>query len=230
MRMDGPAFPRGAVAAAYSARAAEYATLFGSVEQLEDADRRAIHRWALGLDGPILDAGCGPGHWTDYLQRQGCQVGGLDLVPEFVRGARERFPTVDYAVASMRALPVRDGSLGGILAWYSLIHLPPEDVPGIFEEFSRVLRPDGRIMVGFFTGPRCEPFDHAITTAYYWPLEELADRCKDVGFIVEHSSVRRTPGVRAHGQLIARKGWAGNRHTRLGIASTTGGRRPLSGA
>lgn len=58
-----------AVAGAYSARSGEYRDALGSVEQMDPVDAALIRRWGSGVSGPILDAGCGPGHWTDFLAR-----------------------------------------------------------------------------------------------------------------------------------------------------------------
>ena len=48
------------VEAAYSLRAADYTALFGSIEAAQPADRKFVAGWAASLDGPVLDAGCGP--------------------------------------------------------------------------------------------------------------------------------------------------------------------------
>ena len=62
---------REAVRTAYSGRSAEYIDLFGSIDAADDRDRQRVERWADGLDGPVLDAGCGPGHWTHHLAARG---------------------------------------------------------------------------------------------------------------------------------------------------------------
>ena len=132
------------VQAAYSLRAADYTALFGSIEAAHPADRRFVSEWAASLAGPVLDAGCGPGHWTKYLADLGLDVEGIDLVPAFISYAKVQFPEIPFRVASARDIGVADGSLGGILAWYSLIHLEPDDVPGVLTEMARCVRPGGR--------------------------------------------------------------------------------------
>lgn len=47
---------------AYGRRAQEYASLLGTVESLAEADVALVREWALGIEGPVLDVGCGPGH------------------------------------------------------------------------------------------------------------------------------------------------------------------------
>ncbi|KQQ05974.1 MULTISPECIES: class I SAM-dependent methyltransferase [unclassified Rathayibacter] len=191
------------VAEAYGARASEYAALLGSVEDSDERDRALIASWAASLEGPVLDAGCGPGHWTAFVHGLGLDVVGLDLVPEFLALARSRFPEVPFRCGSLRDPGVAHGSLGGILAWYSLIHLPPQDLPGAVAEFGRCLAPGGRLLIGFFEGPRVEAFDHAVTTAWFHPLDDLQAAVERAGLDVVHRSRRTAPGARDHGELLA---------------------------
>jgi hypothetical protein len=52
---------------AYAARAADYTNALGAIEDMHELDRRRISRWAEEISGPVIDAGCGPGHWTYSL-------------------------------------------------------------------------------------------------------------------------------------------------------------------
>lgn len=189
---------------AYGRRADEYADLFASTEAMDERDRKLVSQWAGELTGPIIDAGCGPGQWTDYLRRQGCDVEGVDLVPQFVEIARSRFPGHPYRVGELDDLGVPDRSVAGILSWYSIIHTAPDDVPRILAEFARCLRGGGGLVLGMFEGPRVEPFDHAVTTAYYWSIEEMSQRLVAAGFQVEATDSRMGE-KRQQATIIARR-------------------------
>ncbi|MFD9734679.1 methyltransferase domain-containing protein [Umezawaea sp. NPDC059074] len=102
--------------------------------------------------GPVADVGCGPGHVTADLRALGVDAFGVDLSPGMVEVARREHPGVRFEVGSMTDLDLPDASLAGVLAWWSLIHVPDEEVPGVFDEFRRVLRPGGRVQVGFHVG------------------------------------------------------------------------------
>lgn len=78
------------VTQAYGQRADEYAALFVDAATAAAADREEIAQWADGVDGLILDVGCGRGQWAAYLAEPGCQVRGLDPVAAFVDIARQR--------------------------------------------------------------------------------------------------------------------------------------------
>ncbi|MCC9145568.1 MULTISPECIES: class I SAM-dependent methyltransferase [unclassified Arthrobacter] len=191
------------VRTAYQARAAEYTGLLGSVEDMNEVDRLRIEQWADRIGGAVLDVGCGPGHWTDLLHRRGVDVQGMDLVPEFIDSARARFPDVPFRVASFRALGVPDGSLHGVLAWYSLIHVHPDELPAVFSEIARALARGGHLLLGFFEGSAAEPFAHAVTTAYYWSIDQMRQMLLGAGFDVLDVQTRQDPGRRPHAAIAA---------------------------
>lgn len=188
---------------AYGARATEYADLLGHMAAVADADRALVLRWAGERTGPVVDAGCGPGHWTDLLHRQGVDVEGVDPAPEMLVLARERFPDVRVRPGRLQDLGVADGSLDGVLAWFSLIHTAPEDVPEALAAVARALRPGGSVLAGFFTGPVVEPFDHAVATAYRWPVDELGSCLADAGLVSRERHARTDQGVRPQGAIVA---------------------------
>lgn len=199
------------VAARYAERAGEYARHLGSMSSVHPADEHLVTSWAAGLGGaghggPVLDAGCGPGHWSGHLAARGVDVRGVDQVPEFVEHARRAHPTVPFDLADVDALPYGPGQFSGVLAWYSLIHHDPGDIRRPLDEFARVLRPGGGLLVGFFTGSAVEPFDHAVATAWRWSPDLLADALRASRFDVleTHARTGPTSGPRPHGALVAR--------------------------
>lgn len=208
------------VSEAYASRAEEYTRLLGSMEATSPIDRSTVRDWAGHQQGTLLDVGCGPGHWTDWLaslhdagELPGVTaVAGVEPTAPFVAAARRRFPRLVCHEASAEALPYDDGRVGGILSWYSLIHTHPDSIGDALDEFARVLRPGGGLCLGFFTGPEVVRFDHAITPAYFWPVEELAARVERAGFTVLSSRTRHDPDARPHADLVARRRPSGAAH------------------
>ena len=98
-------------------------------------------------EGLVLDVGCGPGRTTGSLAARGLRVVGIDLSPGMIEVARRDHPALDFRVGSMTALDLPDGSVAGIVAWWSIIHLPREVVPQAFAEFHRVLAPGGVLLL-----------------------------------------------------------------------------------
>ncbi len=105
---------------------------------------------------------------TEHLHGlgRGLDVFGIDLSPQMVAVARQEHPGLRFEVGSMLAsLDLPDASLGGLLAWYSTIHVPDEELPRAFAEFHRVLAPGGYVQLGFQVG------DEPLRMTEAWGLE-----------------------------------------------------------
>ena len=173
-----------ATAAAYDAAAARYAQFVQAKLDALPLDRAmlgAFAEHARSGGGLVADLGCGPGRIGAHLAGLGLDLIGCDISPEMIALARATCPGLRLVLASMDALPLADAALGGIVSWYSVIHAPPGDVPGYLAEFARVLRPGAAALIAFFeaAGDQVSAFDHAVATAYRWPLDDLtafADR------------------------------------------------------
>ena len=188
---------------AYGDRAQEYASALGSLDAMAPQDIRRIETWAGQVDGPILDAGCGPGHWTAHLSALGHEARGVDPVSAFVEIARREHPGTEYCQGSFADLRQQRGTWGGILAWYSLIHLSPEQIPVVLTLLHGALRPGGHLLLGFFDGPRQETFDHAVAPAQFWPADRMGEMVQAAGFAVLDLERRQDPGAQPHAALTA---------------------------
>jgi SAM-dependent methyltransferase len=163
------------------------------------------------VDPPaVADIGCGPGHVTAHLRGLGLDALGIDLSPELLAIARREYPGVDYREGSMTALDLADASLGGILARWSIIHTPPEQLPEVFAEFHRVLAPGGVLMLGFFAHTNDSrlgwQFDHTVAPAWRLSTNRLAGVLREHGFrekarLIESASPHSKRGFEA-GHLI----------------------------
>lgn len=197
---------------AYDAVASRYAELFSDILETLPLERALLAAFAdlVRAGGPVADIGCGPGHLTAHLHELGLDAFGIDLSSEMISLARQAHPDLKFDEGSMTALDVEDGTLGGVLAFYSVIHTPPAQLPGVFEEFARVLQPGGHLMLGFFAGDDQQPqeFDHKVTLAYRWSPDSLADLLRQAG-LAEVARMVREPneGERfLQAQLLLRKG------------------------
>ena len=102
--------------------------------------------------GPVADIGCGPGYVTAHLSSLGLDACGIDLSTEMINIARHDYPDLSFEVGTMTDLDLADGSMAGLIAFWSVIHVPDEVVPVVFAEFCRVLRPGGPLLIGFHVG------------------------------------------------------------------------------
>ncbi|WP_344496390.1 class I SAM-dependent methyltransferase [Streptomyces enissocaesilis] len=178
-----------ATADAYGAVADLYADLARDALGRLPLDRAVLAAFAdlarAADAGPVAELGCGPGYVTAHLRDLGLDVFGVDLSPVMIGLAREAHPDLRFEVGSMDALDLADGKLGGVVSWYSVIHVPPREIPSYFAEFRRVLAPGGILLLGFFEseGGPVAAFDHRVATAYRWPIDDLAGLAREAGFV-----------------------------------------------
>lgn len=196
----------------------EYASRFRNELDHKPFDREILGELAAALvgAGPVADVGCGPGQITAFLHAAGVDVQGIDLSPGMIEQARSLFPDVPFAVGDMRDLPFPDAHLAGATAFYSIIHIPREEVPAVLRELHRVLRTGGRLLLAFHLG------DHVLHLDEWWerPVsidfvffsrQEIEDPLRAAGFeIVETRERDPYPDVEAQTRrayvLAARRG------------------------
>ncbi|MFJ5176814.1 class I SAM-dependent DNA methyltransferase [Streptomyces griseoviridis] len=171
---------------AYDAMAEEYAARFPD-DALDDlpVDRALLHAFvelvrAAG-PAPVADVGSGPGHLTARLDALRVPVFGVDLSPRTVALARRTHPGLRFHVGSMTALDLPDATVGGIVALYSLIHIPDGRLTAVLAEFHRVLVPGGQVLLGFQSGSAdgtterlhlAERFGHPMDLDYHFRAPE----------------------------------------------------------
>jgi SAM-dependent methyltransferase len=205
-----------ALQASYDRVADEYAArLFGELahKPLDRALLDCLAEQARGR-GPIADIGCGPGQVARYLHERGAPVLGVDLSPGMVALARRLSPEIPFQQGSMLGLDVEDGAWGAIAAFYSIIHLPPGQLPAAMREFQRVLRPGGLLLLAFHVGQECVHLDEwwglpVAVDFHFYQTETLESHLAAAGFVVE-ARVERLPYPAVEhpsrrGYLLARK-------------------------
>lgn len=87
----------------------------------------------------ILDAGCGPGWYTEGLRRAGAHVIGLDGDVETITDRAE--PLSAMVTADAARLPFPDATFDGVFCSNLLEHAA--DTEGVITELIRVLKPGG---------------------------------------------------------------------------------------
>ncbi len=92
----------------------------------------------------ILDAGCGPGVYAEWLLNHGAKVIGIDANEKMIFHARKR--TSDKAVFYHANLEeplafLKDNSFDGVLSPLAVTYIKNHE--NLFSEFSRILRPNG---------------------------------------------------------------------------------------
>jgi ubiquinone/menaquinone biosynthesis C-methylase UbiE len=160
----------------------------------------------------VADVGCGTGHQTAYLHGLGVDVFGVDLSPGMLAVARREHPDIRFTTGSMLALDLPDGGLGGVLAYYSTIHIPDGLLPTVLAEFARVLAPGGHLLLAFQVGDEplrlSEAFGREIALEFHRRRPGyLAGLVEQAGLAVRARLVREAEADERTGQayLTARK-------------------------
>ncbi|SDF47332.1 class I SAM-dependent methyltransferase [Pseudonocardia oroxyli] len=202
----------------YDAIAEECADLFLSELRRSPLDRALLGAFAeiVGAefpDGRTVEVGSGPGAITDLLAGRGLDVTGIELSPAMVAQARRTYPDRAYEVGDMRALAATD--LAGLVAWYSLIHIAPEERAAVVAGFARALRPGGYLLLGFQVGTEvhhvAEVFGKEVGLDFHrMDPDDVTALLEAAGFALVSRTVRAPePGSRAaavpQACLIARR-------------------------
>ncbi|MFJ5724635.1 class I SAM-dependent DNA methyltransferase [Streptomyces sp. NPDC093149] len=140
----------------YDTVAASYAKLTRHILDESPEERAAL---ALFADlvraqggGLVADVGCGTGRITGHLRGLDLDAFGIDLSPGMIDVARRHHPGVRFVLGSMTDLALADASVTGLVAWYSLIHIPDDEISSVLAHFRRVLRPGGPLLLSFHVG------------------------------------------------------------------------------
>jgi SAM-dependent methyltransferase len=165
------------------------------VDELDDKphDRALLDAFAAAVGDPVVELGCGPGQVGARVRAGGRRVVGLDLSGGMAALAAARLDGA--VVGDLRALPLAPASVGGVVAFYSLIHLRRSELAPALAEAARVTRPGGGLLVAVhegtgeltgdeFLGERV-PFIASLFTA-----AELTAAVTTAGFTVVRAATR----------------------------------------
>lgn len=89
----------------------------------------------------LADLACGTGDFCRELTSKGHLVFGFDLSMGMLRAAR--CPRSSLVQADVLALPLKDACVDGVTCGFALRNLV--DIPALFEEVARIIRPGGRV-------------------------------------------------------------------------------------
>ncbi|MEP7340177.1 MAG: class I SAM-dependent methyltransferase [Acidobacteriota bacterium] len=163
-------------------------------DELKDKpfDRQLLDRFAaaIGEKEIVCDVGCGPGQVARYLSERGARVIGVDLSPQMIEQARRLNPAIEFRQGNMLALDAEDEAWAGITAFYSIIHIPRDEVVSALLEFKRVLQPAGLLLLAFHIGDEVVHLDEwwersvSVDFVFFQP-DEMTVYLREAGFEVE---------------------------------------------
>jgi SAM-dependent methyltransferase len=209
--------PANRLRASYDQVAADYTAQIADELAAKPLDRALLAAFAeqAGALGLVADLGCGPGHVVAHLAATGIEVEGIDLSDGMVAAARQRYPALVFRQGDMRSLAAADATYGGVVAFYSIIHLADDELAPTFREWQRALRPSGLALVAFHIG------DAVLHLDTWWqrpvdldfrflPVERVTTALVEAQFTIEAVTQRAPyPGAEHASQrayVLARKG------------------------
>ncbi len=177
----------------YDRVAEDYAKQFRDEMDKKPFDRKMLDWLAekVGGSGVICDMGCGPGQIARYLHTQGVKVCGVDLSPAMVQQAQGLNPDIPFQRGDMLALAnVADNSYGGVAAFYSIVHIPRQQMGRALQELKRVLRPQGVLLLTFHVGQEIKHLDEwwgkeVSVDFLFFETEEVKSYLAEAGFELE---------------------------------------------
>jgi len=174
--------------------------------------RRIERRLAPG--SRVLDLGCGNGLPVARELAKRHRVTGLDLSEVQVRRARRLVPEARYVCADMTHVEFAPKSFDAVTAFFSIINVPLEDQPKLFESIASWLVPGGWLLAVVGKHRRTaieEDFRGTKGAAMYWSYGSLYEYQRWItgaGFdiVEEGSQPQRSPS--GYAVVIARRGSA----------------------
>ncbi len=120
----------------------------GSEEEIHE--RLRVHAESLrsvaGL-GPVLDLGCGRGEALAVLSAAGLAARGIDSSAEMVARCRERGLDAEVGDLVAALAEVEEGTLGGVVSFHVVEHLPAADLDRMVRLAFRALAPGGMLIL-----------------------------------------------------------------------------------
>lgn len=178
---------------AYNLAAQKYHDLFHNEMNEKEYDRNLLDSFAnrFKKDSLICDAGCGPSaHIGRYLFDKEIKVVGIDISDKCIDLAKLHNPEMKFECADISNMPFENNKFDGIISYYSIINTPKIYVNELFDEFNRVLKRSGYLLVVVKTGTT-EGFIEdllEIHSKHYFALftiEEIKNYFNDSGFTIE---------------------------------------------
>lgn len=176
------------VIADYDDIAKEYAERFF----YDTSDNKYIDAFLQSLDGvKILDVGCGNGQDCKYISEKGFDVNGIDLSLGMLAIAKEKVPNGKFEVMDIADITYPDNSYDGIISKCSLFHIPSEELPKTLASFTRILKPNGKLLLilqeGSVETMIEEPYRPGVKIYMnYFSVEKISNLLQEYGFEINN--------------------------------------------
>ncbi|QCR20346.1 class I SAM-dependent methyltransferase [Agrococcus sp. SGAir0287] len=188
--------------AAYDAVADAYDRLLPALDAEHPQDVVLLEAFAdaaAAAGGDVVDVGCGTGRVARWLAQRDLAVLGVDPSPAMLAIARAAQPSASFALGTATSVPAPAASAAGVLAWYSLIHVPASELDAAVAELARVVRSGGVVLAAAQSGSGMRTIvgaygTAATLTAWAHDASTLAAAAERAGLAIEASVERPREG------------------------------------
>lgn len=165
----------------------------------DKSDEKYIDQFLQSLEGKnVLDAGCGNGRDCKYINQKGFKVKGIDLSKEMLVIAKKMVPKVDFEVMDITNITYSDNSYDGIISNCSSFHIPVEELPKTLNSFSKILKPNGKLLLilqeGLGEAMIEEPFRKGVYIYInYFSVKQISELLLKHGFEIDSILKEESP-------------------------------------
>ncbi|MFX1573749.1 MAG: class I SAM-dependent methyltransferase [Promethearchaeota archaeon] len=126
------------------------------IQEIDGLEKDGLDEWKpfsefmdrVPLGGLVLDAGCGNGSYSCYLNKK-CDVIGVDISEKQIELAKQNALKGKFICMDMTRLEFPNEFFDGILSYYSIIHIPRDEHYDLLKNFYRMLKIHGVCLLTF---------------------------------------------------------------------------------
>lgn len=163
---------------------AYYETLMG--RQVDHVEKQLVWKYMIHMspEKPLLEIGCGTGHWTRFFHQKGFKLTAIDLSEKMLEKAKQKNPEkVYFEKMNVEAMKYRDHAFENIIAIATLEFV--EDLERAFSEIKRILKPEGILILGCLNAisdfGQLKNENEIYRKAHFFSPEELTARLSEFG-------------------------------------------------
>lgn len=128
----------------------DYEGVYRNRRSLNDFEAGFFEELCLNLQAQssVLDLGSGPGVPYDfYLAKQGFAVTGIELSRKHLKRAKQNVPEAEYILGDFLKHPFSHEQYDGVIALYSLFHVPRDRHQELLAKICILLKPRGHLLI-----------------------------------------------------------------------------------
>jgi len=172
---------------------AYYQTELG--KKVDEIEKRIISNLIKDMPRyPMLELGCGTGHWSAFFIEEGFKLTGIDISKAMLRLAKQKDINADFYIANAQKLPFNSDSFQ-IVSSITMLEFV-EDRDKVLLEIYRILKPGGWVILGCLNANSIlagrKEQDETFKYAHFLTPEEITEGLKIFGIPVLDSGVYLT--------------------------------------